>query len=136
MKKLMTIFAVMLMAAPAAADENLLSKLGLAGLEIVSADAASQVTGRGFVASYGTSVVEFDLDPFEDGSFTYDIFDDVEMLAEQELTMSGIQRLDGLTGATNTIEVDLSQTGSLAPFFMYNGMGNFLAATWVGGSAD
>lgn len=136
MKKLITIFAVIFMAAPAAADDNLLSKLGLVGLEIVSADAASQVSGRGFITSFGVSEATFDLDPFEDGSFTYDIFDDGELFARQDLTMEGIQQLEGLTGASNLLTVDFSQDGSAAPYFMYNGAITTLSTTWVGGDVD
>ena len=62
MKKLLAIVAVLLMAAPAVANDNLLSQLGLSGIQVVTADEASQVSGRGFVSSLGGSYVEGGLD--------------------------------------------------------------------------
>ena len=49
MKKFFALIALVCCAAPATANDNLLSSLGLAGLEEVTVQEASEVAGRGFV---------------------------------------------------------------------------------------
>ena len=126
MKKLLAIVAVLLMAAPAVANDNLLSQLGLSGIQVVTADEASQVSGRGFVAAYGTSSVEGG----GSGSVT-----GADFSSAQELTLEGIQALMGAVSSAGQISIDNS-TDVDGSYDMQNGILSVGAGSTAVGSAD
>ena len=123
MKKLLAIVAVLLMAAPAVANDNLLSQLGLSGIQVVTADEASQVSGRGFVSSLGTSYSHGWIDQpnwFE---------------ANQEMGLEGIQALMGAVSSAGQISVDTSWDDN-GSYDMQNGILSVGTGSTSGGSAD
>ena len=123
MKKLLAIVAVLLMAAPAVANDNLLSQLGLSGIQVVTADEASQVRGLGFVESYGSSSVSGGvLGAVSDGLFS----------SFQELDMTGIQQLMGAVTSAGSGALD----DSVASGTSENGNVAVAAGSTVVGSAD
>ena len=126
MKKLLAIVAVLLMAAPAVANDNLLSQLGLSGIQVVTADEASQVSGRGFVAAYGTSSVEGG----GSGSVT-----GADFSSAQELTLEGIQALMGAVSSAGQISLD-SSVDDNGSYDMQNGILSVGTGSTSGGSAD
>ena len=126
MKKLLAIVAVLLMAAPAVANDNLLSQLGLSGIQVVTADEASQVSGLGFVSAYGTSHVEGG----GGGSVT-----GAEFASSQELTLEGIQALMGAVSSAGQISIDNSVDDN-GGYIMENGILSVGTGSTSVGSAD
>ena len=99
MKKLLAIVAVLLMAAPAVANDNLLSQLGLSGIQVVTADEASQVSGRGFVQATGGSEVSGAwLGPITDGEFG----------SSAGIDLEGIQAMLGAVSSAASHSIDES----------------------------
>ena len=99
MKKLLAIVAVLLMAAPAVANDNLLSQLGLSGIQVVTADEASQVSGRGFVKAGGLSSVVGDwVGPITDGTFG----------SSAGISLEGIQAMLGAVSSAASHSIDES----------------------------
>ena len=126
MKKLLAIVAVLLMAAPAVANDNLLAQLGLSGIQVVTADEASQVIGRGYVSALGESSVS------GSGAGGMGIWD---FASSQELTLEGIQQLMGAVASAGEASVDYSAiVGGVSS--MYNGSLTVGAGSTVAGSAD
>ena len=136
MKKLLAIVAVLLMAAPAVANDNLLSQLGLSGIQVVTADEASQVSGRGFVSSLGTSYVEggqADFDPHllpapQNGTSNY-------FSSEQSMMLEGIQALLGAVTSAGKISLD-GTINSNGDYIIENGILSVGTGSTSGGSAD
>ena len=126
MKKLLAIVAVLLMAAPAVANDNLLSQLGLSGIQVVTADEASQVSGRGFVSSFGTSQV----DGGGIGSVT-----GADFASAQEMALEGIQALLGAVTSAGQISIDNSVDDN-GSYDMQNGTLSVGAGSTSVGSAD
>ena len=126
MKKLLAIVAVLLMAAPAVANDNLLAQLGLSGIQVVTADEASQVSGRGFVSALGESSV---MGAGSGGLGAWDFS------SAQELTLEGIQQLMGAVASAGEASVDYSSDAG-GVFSMYNGTLSVAAGSTVAGSAD
>ena len=126
MKKLLAIVAVLLMAAPAVANDNLLAQLGLSGIQVVTADEASQVSGRGFVSAFGESSVT------GAGGGGLGIWD---FASTQDLTLEGIQQLMGAVASAGEASVDYSSiVGGVSS--MYNGSLTVGAGSTVAGTAD
>ena len=126
MKKLLAIVAVLLMAAPAVANDNLLSQLGLSGIQVVTADEASQVSGRGFVQASGVSSVAGDwLGPITDGSYGSNAGIDLE----------GIQAMLGAVQSAASLSIDESVDAN-GTFDMAAGSLSVAAGSSVSGSAD
>ena len=99
MKKLLTIIAVTLMSAPAVANDNLLAKLGLSGIQIVTNDEARQVSGHGFVLGSSTSDVQGNwIGPIPTGTFGSAAMIDLE----------GIQAILGALSSNGLISIDES----------------------------
>ena len=101
MKKLIAVIAMLLFAAPAMADDNLLSQLGLAGLEEVSVQEAEEVAGRGFVYAFGegaSSAANAAVDL--DGGLTE---------AAQQLELEGLNAVEGLAAANSEISYTFSE---------------------------
>ena len=99
MKKLLAIVAVLLMAAPAVANDNLLSQLGLSGIQVVTADEASQVSGRGFVQASGLSSVGGDwVGPITEGDFG----------SNAGIKLEGIQAMLGAVSSAASHSIDES----------------------------
>ena len=126
MKKLLAIVAVLLMAAPAVANDNLLSQLGLSGIQVVTADEASQVSGRGFVSSFGESAVNGSTTPLTIMS----VFE-----AEQAMGLEGIQALMGAVSSAGQISIDNSVDDN-GDYNMQNGILSVGAGSTSVGSAD
>ena len=126
MKKLLAIVAVLLMAAPAVANDNLLSQLGLSGIQVVTADEASQVSGRGFVTSFGTSFVEGG----GSGSVT-----GADFGSAQEMGLEGIQALLGAVTSAGQISIDNSVDDN-GDYIMENGILSVGTGSTSVGSAD
>ena len=127
MKKLLAIVAVLLMAAPAVANDNLLSQLGLSGIQVVTADEASQVSGRGFVSALGDSHVDGSTNPM---ITIPSIFD-----SGQEMGLEGIQALMGAVSSAGQISVDTNWNDN-GNYDMQNGILSVGAGSTVVGSAD
>ena len=127
MKKLLALVAVMMLAVPAVADDSLLAQLGLSGLQVVSMDQASQVSGRGFVTSHG--FVEGEID-FDDGTFYLADID-----AFQEIDLEGLENLSGALNALGSLTVDFSEDLDGA-YWIFGGAVNVGAATTAIGLAD
>lgn len=127
MKKLLAIVAVMMLAAPAVAEEGLLAQLGLSGLQVVSMDEASQVSGRGFVTTHG--FVEGEID-FDDGSFYLADID-----AFQEIDLEGLHNLSGALTALGSLTVDFSEDDD-GVYWIFGGAVTVAAATTAVGFAD
>jgi len=126
MKKLLAIVAVLLMAAPAVANDNLLSQLGLSGIQVVTADEASQVSGRGFVQASGLSSVDGDwVGPITAGDFGSNAGIDLE----------GIQAMLGAVQSAASLSIDESVDANGA-FDMAAGSLSVAAGSSVSGSAD
>ena len=125
MKKLIAVIAMLLFAAPAMADDNLLSQLGLAGLEEVSVQEAEEVAGRGFVYALGVS---------ESSASVDDVSGVGDMAAIQDLELQGLNALEGLTGASSALSFDLSSAEGI-DIYQVQGSLNVGAATVVAGAA-
>ena len=125
MKKLIAVIAMLLFAAPAVADDNLLSQLGLAGLEEVSVQEAEEVAGRGFVYALGVS---------ESSASVDDVSGVGDMAAIQDLELQGLNALEGLTGASSALSFDLSSAEGI-DIYQVQGSLNVGAATVVAGAA-
>jgi len=126
MKKLLAIVAVLLMAAPAVANDNLLSQLGLSGIQVVTADEASQVSGRGFVSSLGTSEVE------GGGGL---IVNEASFGSMQDMWLEGIQALAGAVSSAGQISIDNSVDDN-GGYIMENGILSVGTGSTSVGSAD
>ena len=125
MKKFFALIALVCCAAPATANDNLLSSLGLAGLEEVSVQEANEVAGRGFVYAYGTSATDANVADFSAAG---------TMSAWQELELQGLNALEGITGAQSSFSYDLSSADSM-DLMQIQGSLNVGAATVVAGAA-
>jgi hypothetical protein len=126
MKKMIAMIAMMLCASPALAEDNLLSQLGLAGLEEVSVQEAEDVTGRGFVAAFGqvdseAATASLDLDEGLSVSF-------------QDLELQGLNAVEGLAGANSAINYSFSDNDG-ADIYQAQGMLMTMSSVIVGGSA-
>ena len=126
MKKLLTIVVVMLMSAPAVANDNLLVKLGLSEIQIVTNDEARQVSGRGFVHGDSTSAVQGNwIGPITTGTFGSAAMIDLE----------GIQAILGALSSNGLISIDESiNNGGL--YEMAIGTLAVGAGSNISGSAD
>ena len=127
MQKLCVFVAVCLLAAPAMANDGLLEKLGLGGMQVVSDAEASQVRGQGF--AYTSGFVENEID-FDDGSF---YLADVD--AFQELWLEGIASLAGALTAAANLDVDFSNDDN-GDYWIYSGSVTIASATTVTGTVD
>lgn len=127
MKKLLAIVVVMMLAAPAVAEDGLLAQLGLSGLQVVSMDEASQVSGRGFITSHG--MVESEID-FEDGTF---FLADID--AFQEIDLEGLENLSGALTALGNMTVDFSEDED-GDFWIFGGSLSLGALTTAVGFVD
>ena len=126
MKKVLAIVAVMLMAAPAVANDSLLAQLGLSGMQVVTAEEASQVSGLGFVSSFGDSAVDGLTEGYVvDGTFS----------SAQDLTLEGIQALAGTVSSAGQISLDDSYNDN-GDYYMSNGTLSIGAGSSAVGSAD
>ena len=125
MQKLCVFVAVCLLAAPAMANDGLLEKLGLGGIQVVSDAEASQVRGQGF--AYANGFVESEID-FDDGSF---YFADID--AFQELWLEGISSLTGEMTAAGNLDVDFSDDDN-GDYWIYGGEVTVGSATTVSGT--
>jgi hypothetical protein len=126
MKKFLALIALVCCVAPASANDNLLSSLGLAGMEKVSVQEAEEVAGRGFVYAFGTS---------ESSASALEISGAGEMAAIQELELQGLNALEGLTGASSALSFDLSEAEG-AEVYQIQGSLSVSAATVVAGAAN
>ena len=126
MKKFLALIALVCCVAPASANDNLLSTLGLAGMEKVSVQEAEEVAGRGFVYAFGTSESSASID---------DVSGAGEMAALQELELQGLNALEGLTGASSALSFDLSESEG-PETYQIQGSLNVGAATVVAGAAN
>ena len=126
MKKLIALIALACCVSPATADDNLLSSLGLAGMEVVSVQEANEVAGRGFVFAFGSS---------ETSANVADISAMGNMSAWQELELQGLNALEGLTGAQNSLSFDYSSADSIG-IIQFQGSLNVGAGTVVAGAAN
>ena len=126
MKKFLALIALVCCVAPASANDNLLSTLGLAGMETVSVQEAEEVAGRGFVYAFGTSESSASID---------DVSGAGEMAALQELELQGLNALEGITGASSKLSFDLSSAEG-ADIYQIQGSLNVGAATVVAGAAN
>jgi len=126
MKKLIALIALACCVSPATADDNLLSSLGLAGMEVVSVQEANEVAGRGFVFAFGSS---------ETSANVADISAMGNMSAWQELELQGLNALEGLTGAQNSLSFDYSSADSIE-IIQFQGSLNVGAGTVVAGAAN
>lgn len=126
MKKVLAIVAVMLMAAPAVANDSLLAQLGLSGLQVVTAEEASQVSGLGFVSSVADSSVAV-TDAWE--GF------DMDVASSQDLTLEGIQALAGAVTSASQMSFDGSYDED-GVYGMYNMTMSVGAGSTAVGSAD
>ena len=126
MKKLLAIVAVLLMAAPAVANDNLLSQLGLSGIQVVTADEASQVSGRGFVQATGGSEVSGAwLGPITDGTFD----------SSAGIDLEGIAAMLGAVQSAASLSIDESVDAN-GTFSMAAGTLSVASGSSVSGSAD
>ena len=130
MKKLLAIVAVLLMAAPAVANDNLLSQLGLSGIQVVTADEASQVSGRGFVQATGGSEVSGAwLGPITDGTFD----------SSAGIRLEGIQAMLGAVSSAASHSIDESidsGDGMKSNYSMVLGTLSVGSGSSVSGAAD
>jgi len=126
MKKFLALIALVCCVAPVSANDNLLSTLGLAGMEKVSVQEAEEVAGRGFVYAFGTSESSAGID---------DVSGADEMAALQELELQGLNALEGITGASSKLSFDLSSAEG-ADIYQIQGSLNVGAATVVAGAAN
>ena len=127
MKKLIAVIAMLLFAAPAMADDNLLSQLGLAGLEEVSVQEAEEVAGRGFVYAFGevessaaTAAVDLDEGLTE---------------AAQQLELEGLNAVEGLAAANSEISYTFSEDDGGA-IYMVQGSLITMSSVIVAGAAE
>jgi high-affinity K+ transport system ATPase subunit B len=124
MKKMLMAIALLVGAAPAMADEGLLSQLGLASMETVSATEAQEVSGRGFVYAFGdvtTSVDAAEIDLGLGASF-------------QELELEGLNAVEGLAGASSSTSYSFSENDGF-DIYMMQGSLNVTSQVIVGGTA-
>ena len=127
MKKLIAVIAMLLFAAPAMADDNLLRQLGLAGLEEVSVQEAEEVAGRGFVYAFGevassaaTAAVDLDEGLTE---------------AAQQLELEGLNAVEGLAAANSEISYTFSEDDGGA-IYMVQGSLITMSSVIVAGAAE
>ena len=130
MKKVLAIVAVLMFAAPVMANDVLLAQLGLSGLQVVSADEASQVSGRGFISTFGH--VEGEID-FADDAAPLGFFTDID--AFQQIDIEGLNNLTGALGAVAGIEVDFSEDMD-GSYWVYGGKVSLLSQTTSSGTVD
>ena len=126
MKKFLALIALVCCVAPASANDNLLSSLGLAGMEKVSVQEAEEVAGRGFVYALGVS---------ESSASVDDVSGVGDMAALQDLELQGLNALEGLTGASSALSFDLSEAEG-AEVYQIQGSLSVSAATVVAGAAN
>lgn len=125
MQKLCVFVAVCLLAAPAMANDGLLEKLGLGGMQVVSDAEASQVRGQGFAFTSGLVEIEIE---FDDGSFYLADIDGF-----QELWLEGISSLTGAMTAVGNLDVDFSNDDN-GDYWIYGGSVTVGSATTVTGT--
>ena len=126
MKKVLAIVAVMLMAAPAVANDSLLAQLGLSGMQVVTDNEASQVSGLGFVSAVADSSVTVS-EGWE--GFVMDA------QSSQDLTLEGIQALAGAVTSASQMSIDGSYDED-GMYGMYNMTVSVGAGSTAVGSAD
>ena len=128
MKKVLAIVAVMLMAAPAVANDSLLAQLGLSGLQVVTAEEASQVSGLGFVSGIGISTI--------DGSIAAgDVFAVGDISSQMDLVLEGVSALAGMLQSAGSIVVDESFNDG-GDYTMASGTLTIVSGSQVSGSAN
>ena len=128
MKKLLAIVAVLLMAAPAVANDNLLSQLGLSGIQVVTADEASQVSGRGFVSATGVSSVAGNWDVSQ-------IITEGAFASNAGISLEGIQAMLGAVQSAASVSIDESIDDN-SGYAMAAGTLSVASGSSVSGSAD
>jgi high-affinity K+ transport system ATPase subunit B len=124
MKKLLLSIALIACASPAMAEDNLLSALGLGGIEQVTTVEAQEVSGRGFVFAFGdvtTSVDSAEIDLGIGASF-------------QELELEGLNAVEGLAGAASSTSYTFAENDGL-DIYMMQGTLNVTSQVIVGGAA-
>lgn len=129
MKKALLSLALLVCASPALANDNLLNRLGLSGLEAVAQDEAATVKGRGFVAAYGNSSAAISAGNIQD------IFSWTEVISAQDLELVGLNSVEGLTGSSASISYDVSETDGFDAY-MAQGSLTITSGTVVVGSAN
>ena len=128
MKKVLAIVAVMLMAAPAVANDSLLAQLGLSGMQVVTANEASQVIGRGFVSADGVSAIV--------GAIAVgDVITDADVTSQMDLLLEGVSALNGALQSAGSIVIDESFNDG-TDYSMASGTLTIVSGSQVSGSAD
>ena len=130
MNKIFACIALLCLATPAVAEDNLLAKLGLSGIQTVNETQASEVYGRGFVFAYGKVT-----NRLEAGGLG-DMFDLATSESEQDLELLGLNIVEGITGATNSINFDLSETKDDGTRIIAQGNLTVTSTTIVAGAAN
>ena len=131
MKKVLAIVAVLMFAAPVMANDVLLAQLGLSGLQVVSVDEATQVSGRGFISTNG--MVEAEIDFADTLGSPLGFFTDID--ANQSIDVEGLNNLASILGAAGSIEVDYSEdTDGL--YFVYGGKVTVVTGATASGNVD
>ena len=90
------------------AENNLLATFGLDGLQIVSAEEASNVRGQGYANSTGKSLSAFDIDQVEDV-----IPAEGGAIAESHITATGIYVSE--IQHTTTVQLELNFSTAASP---------------------
>lgn len=126
MKKMIAMIAMLLCASPALAEDNLLSQLGLAGLEEVSVQEAEEVAGRGFVTAFGQV-------DSEAATASLDL-DEGLSVAFQDLELTGLNAVEGLAGANSAVNYSFSDNDG-ADIYQAQGSLMTMSSVIVGGAA-
>jgi hypothetical protein len=129
MKKALFTFALLVVASPAFASDNLLDNLGLSGLQVVTQEEATEVKGRGFVSAYGTSSAAIS------AGAVGDVFAWTDIASAQDLELVGLNGVEGLTGSSASIAYDISEADNVSGSLMSQGSLTVTAGTIVVGSA-
>jgi len=127
MQKVCVFVMACLIVVPAMANDGLLKKLGLGGMQVVSDAEASQVIGRGFVFSIGFVEVAIDFDDGESNGTDIDAF--------QDIWLEGLSSLTGETAADGILPVDFSGNNN-GDIWIYSGSVTAHAETSASGSVD
>jgi len=127
MQKVCVFVMACLIVVPATANDGLLKKLGLGGMQVVSDAEASQVMGRGFV--FSTGFVEMEID-FDDGNFY-----SADVDAFHDIWLEGLSSLTGEMTADGILSVDFSEDNN-GVIWSYNGSVTANVETSASGSVD
>lgn len=120
MRQLLAILVLVIISPNVFAQGSLLDRLGLSGFETVTVEEASEVTGRGFVSSFGVGFAVGGIGSYSsppggscagNGSPPIDpdvVSGDASFSACQHLQLEGLSRLNGLVAAVGSFDGEFS----------------------------